>query len=322
LSSGKSLQTRRLLVLGPPCLAAVMAITLCACLGYPATLETGFVLFGGVAWSVACLRFFRPPGQWVLAFLCVAGYPYLGILEHRTAAFDLKTGAQGKAVMPLLRIHVPVCMLVFEEESNRALIEHYLGRSSVRRWQLLYSRPGIARDGNDRVDSRSLLFSRSLSAVLSMLPSEEARRRVLTCLTDQENHARAHQGVLLACLMTLGYPPGYDARTWWIRHESLFHPLHDANEAARVVAGWLPKIRRIVPSLVTYGSTPAPAKLLLSQYDAACNQAAGWTSSEFYEARAAFWAAHRATGQATDIDCFDSSDFASDEVAWWKEQGG
>ncbi len=60
----------------------------------------------------------------------------------------------------------------------------------------------------------------------------------LTCLIDRENRLRVHQGLLLAALAYLGYPPGDDERSWWKANRWIFHCEHDAKPAAAMVLGW------------------------------------------------------------------------------------
>lgn len=78
-----------------------------------------------------------------------------------------------------------------------------------------------------------------------MLPSDSARTKVLRCLTDPENRLRVHQGLLLVCLSSFGYPEGFDAESWWRHHEVWFVQERDPVQAARVTQGWSAHLRTL-----------------------------------------------------------------------------
>jgi hypothetical protein len=98
------------------------------------------------------------------------------------------------------------------------------------------------RDGNERVNSRNLIFSPDLPAILEKLPTDAAREQVLICLTDPTNLLRIHQGLLLTCLKEMGYPPGMNPLSWWDKHAWVFHRERDPAEAVKVIWGWTTRL--------------------------------------------------------------------------------
>lgn len=153
---------------------------------------------------------------------------------------DIRSGRFGVALLPTgfrFGRHGP----------NSALLQSYLGpltpewsHSSIRS-MLLHT----WRDGDERVNSRSIIFRDSLPQILNRLPSDDARRQVLRCVTDSDNLLRVHQGLLLTCLNEWGYPPGFDANSWWVRHALLFHAEYDVTSAIELVWGWTDRIREV-----------------------------------------------------------------------------
>jgi hypothetical protein len=96
---------------------------------------------------------------------------------------------------------------------------------------------GSWRDGSDVTVGSAMIGDPYLREALDRLPNEQARVRVLTCLSDPANVARIHQEQLLLTLCALGYPKGHDAASWWRKHEDLFRPEPDAAVVARLVWG-------------------------------------------------------------------------------------
>jgi hypothetical protein len=127
---------------------------------------------------------------------------------------------------------------------NTNLLESYLGPLPPHWWQQSDLSPYV-RDGDERVQSRNIIFRESLPKILDMLPDDDARRQALACLVDTQNHLRVHQSMLLALLGELGYPPGFDAASWWQRHASLFIRECDAPAAARRTFGWREKAENV-----------------------------------------------------------------------------
>lgn len=177
---------------------------------------------------------------------------YIPFLE-RWALFDDRGGREGTLLSPSLRFG--------HAGPNTALLESHLGPLEPNWWRSAPRFPHI-RDGNERVDSRSMIRSANLPAILAMLPSDAARRQVLACLTDPDNRLRVHQGLLLACLKRLGYPAGYDAQNWWTAHEPVFIREPDPHQAVRIVYGWLEEVNR----LPTGGSREIASQTMATQY--------------------------------------------------------
>jgi len=125
-----------------------------------------------------------------------------------------------------------------------------------------------------------MLFRDCLIDVLAMLPSEDARRQVLNCLTARENMLRAHQGMLLAYLYEVGYPSGDAADRWWNQHADLFRIVEDPDEAARLVVNWAERVN--VTLELSRGEPPLCE--LKRQYRAVANLIGGRGDHRFGEA--------------------------------------
>jgi hypothetical protein len=228
----------------PTALCTLLAL-LTALIATPNDSKTWICLFGGAAWSlvfVAIRRgkarklFMIPIGVQVLLLLCCLLPGCIPFLEVASIQ-DVRGGRTGIKVVGL-RFRT--------SEQNTALLEEYLGPLEPQ-WehQSLISPP--ARDGNERVNSRSIIRDVELPAILAMLPDHAARRLVLKCLTDPRNKLRVHQGMLLVALYTLDYPPGYNARSWWKQHSHLFCVEDYPYRAVKVIWGWRHRIEESTP---------------------------------------------------------------------------
>ena len=135
---------------------------------------------------------------------------------------------------------------------NTALLQHYVGplKSEWRHQCIRSMLLGNWRDGNERVQSRNPIRYPWLPDALDMLPDDDARQQVLTCLSDPDNLMRVHQGLLLACLKTKGYPPNYDAESWWAHHAELFRSERDPKRAVQSTYGWIGASARCAPSYI------------------------------------------------------------------------
>jgi len=149
--------------------------------------------------------------------------------------FDDVGGRSGWAITPGLRFGT--------DGPNTALLETYVGPLEPNWWHQAPHSPYI-RDGNERVQSRSVIRCEYFPGVLEMLPDDDARRTVIRCLTDPENRLRVHQGLLLTCLYVLQFPPGTDRETWWTHHKDLFQPQYDSILAASLTQDWLDSVER------------------------------------------------------------------------------
>jgi len=164
---------------------------------------------------------------------------------------DLRGGRVGAEVWP--------CFRFGKDGPNTALLESHLGPlEPIWEHQCIGSMMfylGDWRDGNERVNSRSIIRQDYLPELLARLPNDEARRQVLSCVTEPENLLRVHQGLLLVCLKTLGPPPGYTVDSWWKKHAVLFYIERDAETSTRLVWGWLERTEHFAPGY-TSGKQP------------------------------------------------------------------
>ncbi len=219
--------------------------------------------------------------------------PFLVIpLLERWSLCDDHGGRRGLQISPMLRFG--------HDGPNTALLESYLGPLPPNWWMQAPQFPHI-RDGNERVQSRNPILRDYLPEILALLPDDAARKQVLTCLVDPENRLRVHQGLLLACLMELGYPPGLDAEGWWQEHRRLFTCEHDPMVAAKLTRGWLRRIGRLSTSTEPWGAVSS------------------LSSAARYQERGS-WGGHYDFGEAVsklewnhrpdEID-------ASENVVWW-----
>jgi hypothetical protein len=168
-------------------------------------------------------------------------YPWESFYYH-----DLRSDRHGVKIYPEL--------LFGKDGKNSELIRRFLGYHSPE-WQYGCIRSfafgfGDWRDGNERVDSCSLIHQDCLSQLLEKLPDENARAEVLHCITNSKNLLRVHQGLLLSCIYQLGYPNGHTSESWWKKHSSLFMSTEDAVAAASMVAGWRIRIEKSLPENV------------------------------------------------------------------------
>ncbi|MDF1665222.1 MAG: hypothetical protein P1V97_25895 [Planctomycetota bacterium] len=125
------------------------------------------------------------------------------------------------------------------EGKNTALLESYLGPIKPD-WRHRASRSNWIswKDGNERVNSKSLIYSETLPKILHRLPTSAARRQVLRCLSDSSNLMRVHQGLLLAALDLHGYPEGYQSMIWWKAHRWIFVVEKSGLRAAYMTEHW------------------------------------------------------------------------------------
>lgn len=169
----------------------------------------------------------------------------------------MRGGRQGVELTPGLRFG--------RVGPNTALLESYLGPLPAK-WRHRAIRSmliGDWRDGNERVNSRSLIHASHLESVLARLPDREARVQVLRCLTDTDNLLRVHQGLLLTCLDALGYPVGLDAVSWWAAHRWAFVVEPDPERAARICQGWTDQARELLRARTSDLHEPAFSELAL-----------------------------------------------------------
>jgi len=297
-----------------------VSLTLAACVwwqrgGTPVGAVTLLVLAAGPAW---CLLWtcYGPQRRHALAWTCLFCLPLLAALaDHGTTMFDLSRGRKATAVVPCGLMlhgvdHPLLGLLLFEQSGNRAILDEYLGPNSPC-WVPI-SDPYNVRSHVERIDHYSLVFDPELRRILSLLPSNEARRQVLTCLTDPHNLVRAHQGLLLKYLDVLGYPPGFDRESWWHRHADLFGRVNERKEAARLVWGWRARSDPYVP-----WSRDCPASWHISRHHVAARRAEfdqPACRDGFLEALAIL---DFELGGKTDRTGYN---LGIDRIAWWPER--
>ncbi|MBX3466121.1 MAG: hypothetical protein KF878_04365 [Planctomycetes bacterium] len=207
--------------------------------GLPLDVMTVLVLAGG-ACLVGLIRLGSSAHlRWGLALIPLLFHLHLHFPWESAYLQDVHGGRIGVRLFPDLRFG--------RAGPNTFLLERQLGPLNAE-WRHRCTRSmllGDWRDGNERVNSRSLIYHEDYPEILAMLPDEEARRQVSACLTDTGNLIRVHQGLLLACLKALGYPRGHDARTWWAAHQWAFVRISKPEEAAPFVHGWADSARRL-----------------------------------------------------------------------------
>lgn len=132
---------------------------------------------------------------------------------------------------------------------NTRLIESYLGPLKPEwRHRAIRSMAWTNwNDGNERVNSKSLIRTKRLPRILNLLPDHKAREQVLTCLTDSSNLLRVHQGLLLTALDAKGFPKGYDRASWWEAHKWIFKKEDDGLRAASLTQDWVERCRSYLP---------------------------------------------------------------------------
>jgi hypothetical protein len=194
--------------------------------GWPANIVTwGAVLCSGVLPTVSVLMRWQRKRK---ALLRVSGlYCLILLFPFETdALLDFHSGRTGiDATLvcgggPKLRYR--------EDGPNTAMLQRLLPRRSES-WRYAGLRStffglGSWYDGADVTVGSAMIGEAYLPETLDWLPNEQARVRVLTCLSDPANVARVHQEQLLLTLCELGYPKGQDAASWWRKHEDIFRP--------------------------------------------------------------------------------------------------
>ncbi|BBM86160.1 hypothetical protein UABAM_04546 [Candidatus Uabimicrobium amorphum] len=100
-------------------------------------------------------------------------------------------------------------------------------------------------DGNERVNTHSIVHQYYLPRILKLLPHDNARKQVLQCVCDSQNQLRFYQGLLMVCVMEWGFPEKKTAEEWWQKHQHFFIHESDGYEAAKTVVNWRLKIEEI-----------------------------------------------------------------------------
>ena len=285
---------------------------------WPLDAASGMALAGGVLWSISLAGDRRRLWR-MLAPAPIAGFIYLLVcsLEPQLAERfirgvprsvllqDVRGGRNGVQLLDDFSYSWP--------GPNSALIERYLGLLDAEwegRWYVSKWYAGL----DERVNRRSIIRQPDLPDVLAMLPSDDARRQVLTCVTTTKNQARVHQGLLLVALKRFGYPQGYDADRWWRKHEPVFRVVEDPLEASRMVCGWRNAIRRFMSESET-GSPSPPNYAVQQQLDAALMQEMGmWGGDgDFSDAYYLMAVRRKQAGAAKG----DATPGPNQNVAWW-----
>lgn len=218
-------------------------------IGIPTNTVTWMFLIGCPLWVVSLLGVVscKPFKNCIVAGGALL--LYLVIIVNRSwATIDVQNGRYGTE----LRLHRSLHFA--RDGSNTNIIRHYVGSRPA---QWLRQRPlDGSRDGDDRVNSCSVVFKPFLTEILKLLPSDIVRRKVLECLTDSTNLARIHQGMILACLYAKGFPSGFNSESWWKMHASLFKPVHDPDQTALLCWRWCERSKRCIPGYANGASEP------------------------------------------------------------------
>lgn len=199
--------------------------------GRPANGGTWMVLIGCAIWSILI------PLKWVgIEQIVLSALPILYLFSffntnsqfgHRKS-YDLRTTR--------VEIRFAGGDIKFRPEApNAQLIESYLGPMEPH-WS------GGGRCDVPKINRYTMpAFSPNvlLHDYMGLLPDEAARRQVLSCLTDPDNHLRMHQALLLAVLKYRGYPPEYDRDSWWVKHQDIFVIEPDPQRARDMTYMWM-----------------------------------------------------------------------------------
>jgi hypothetical protein len=214
--------------------------------GLPQNLETVHWLALALLFSALATSLRETHSKLALGLLSLAFSWNLHFPVTSAVFQDVRGGRRGLGIYPCLRFG--------HDGPNTHLIEKILGpRPADWRWLCPISSYGSwIRDGNERVNSRSLIRAEDFAEILSMLPTDRVRKQVTACLCDPENRLRVHQGMLLRCLKELGFPKDYDAGRWWASHSWIFFRCDDPVLAAFVTEGWLDAVDGLYEN-VPYG---------------------------------------------------------------------
>jgi hypothetical protein len=212
-------------------IAIGVILGLCACLknGMPATTATWCLLIGCVLWCV------------VLATKLEPRVTLFAVLIPLTLQFHLVAKIlpiEQRQFVDLRRMredYSPFRNVMFVQPSHSTkIIASYLGPAESH-W-VSTSQLGILK--------YSILAHDDLEKYLAVLPSDDARRQVLSALTDHENLLRHHQELLLIAIRAIGYPRGEDPAAWWEKYSYVFRSYHDAAQAVAVARGWRKAIEK------------------------------------------------------------------------------
>jgi hypothetical protein len=190
---------------------------------YTAVCFFGPLLWPFVLWSAI------PERKEIGVVAPVLFYAYVLVARPHYSVFDLSHGDTGVLLDP---------GLVFVRPGvNSQVIGDYLGACRPRHL-VLGADFVVARDGNNRVDSRSLVFDPCLRDILKIFPTDASRRQVLSCLVDPDNRVRVHQNLLLAYLLEKHLPAGLSAQLWWNQHLDVFVRVASPVRAVEMTWGW------------------------------------------------------------------------------------
>lgn len=229
---------------------------------------------------------------------------------------DVHGGREGTVVLPW--------QLRFGRSGeNTERLERYLGTLEPKWRHRSIRSMAMSRwnDGNERVNSRSLIYSESLERILLFLPDSAARQQVLSCLTDSSNLLSVHQGMLLAALDLKGYPNGYDRETWWDAHRWIFVSEPSGVRAAYLTQGWTRRCDSYILS-DSRGVYQEQFDLLASQVRAAKYQEEGtswggdpaFVEGVFYLERVKSEGSQLSRYPLTSLE----KEFAGKSVVWWR----
>lgn len=240
MPNSKSIRYRlSLAALGLLCTTSLVVVA-CVRLGLPLNAYTSLVVavcaMSGVSLGLTGTpRTICLPAFLMCVYLASPGPFQVVPLVVVYSLFDDVGGRSGRAITPELWFG--------HDGPNTAILESYVGPPNANWWRQAPLSPYI-RDGNERVQSRSIIRYEWFPDILAMLPDDSARVIVIRALIDPENRLRVHQGLLLTALNDLGYPAGMDSQSWWTQHKLLFGSEHDPVAAASLTRDWLHNIER------------------------------------------------------------------------------
>ena len=228
-------------------ISASVCVALISCLrwGVPRDHATWLTLAAPALWVLLILVSIRGAAGHILSCLLLAMWGAVFVTSRACPTYDLRGGRLGALVVPAFVRHIlPLRLRFVNDGPNSSLITRYAGERPPF-WIQPYDDPYAVRYTYEKVDSGSIIFTPLLEDCLTALPSEEARRAVVRCLTSPVNAARAHQGLLLADLCISSSQPCHDSEKWWLNHKNLFHVFDDPAEAAERLWGLRDAVKKI-----------------------------------------------------------------------------
>lgn len=269
-----------------------------ASLGFPENTQA-FVWLAMVV--VLCLASLVDRFWYVSAFLLATLFLLVLVGHESNHIVDIRGGRQGIEIRP--------GEFRFSRTGpNTRLLEEFLGPlapewsgADIRHMSFWFGR---WKDGDERFHTRSIIYREYLPDLLDLLPHREARVQVLECSTDPNNLVKLHQEMLLVAVKELGYPPGYDAHTWWDKHNKLFVAESVPRNAVMLAGGWVRRMKEV-----------ACEKTLLTRHAWYAWQGQLFITDDFFLLDSIL--EKREAGQATNLQKHGFRDLGMNKIAWW-----